>query len=848
MVARFWPYPILFAGFFSLGLLRPELPGILLELFEGVMSNVATFQGVCDGFSALFAFFAVPFLGNFCDGVGRKPGLTISAVCSSAPIIILCAYQLFSLPKTLTLILYFLGNFICRVTTQSVVFSYIADCSSIEKRSAALVEAGGVLYLAQTAGPTVAKYLSRQNSLLIGSALCLAGIAYSFVLPESHHPNAMGNAASYGSITDAEKGSATSVPPQGNQQHNAHQGGQGKGVFVGLKFLATTRLYIAIAAILLCSQMAMSGVGQIYYLYLTEEFHFQRTDNLLCAMIGGAQTCVIMLLIQPRLTKFVSLSTAMAFAMANYCVYCLGLSFIVRNREEVFLLIIFYGFAAVMFSSTNALLASVTMPHQLGLAMGALAAIKAFASGFGSLLFGVFFGAMVRLKQSHGEFLFGALKTTSLPLLVGCIMAGCVVVACLFLPLDRKSASKKWKDSIINVITMHRVLSAAGAHTNNEEYHYLPSHIALPNHLFKRLEEELHALNPSTKPPPSPASRGGQGPHPPRAKLFWHHDTKGLPRTPKFVSGDDHEEADVLAVPRPPDRSGPERLQLGLGLAAFVVIALFACKGIGHAIEKSPSQAVVFPLQAMASPARHQHLAVIALLGPPGVGKSALSRHISPDFDFVHVGTGDLIRDEINAKTEIGNRTAAIVHEGKLVDDETVTLLIEKRLHTLNSSARGIILDGFPRRLSQAKLLDSGKFDIPRLAAVVSVTMPDDILDIRRSGRRICPVCGATYNLHEVDQDGFYLKARLPCNGRCCNENATLVTRPDDDEKIAADRMRVYHEENPAMVAYYRAAKILIEVEKKRQMKILYKELKPELSELVHIDQKRQKKHHSKSD
>jgi len=173
--------------------------------------------------------------------------------------------------------------------------------------------------------------------------------------------------------------------------------------------------------------------------------------------------------------------------------------------------------------------------------------------------------------------------------------------------------------------------------------------------------------------------------------------------------------------------------------------------------------------------------------------------------------------------------------------------LSKKKLTELQSTTSGIILDGFPRRLSQAELLDSGEFNIPSLAAVVSVTMPDNILALRRSGRRICPVCGATYNLHAVDQDGYYLKARLPCNGRCCVENATLIPRADDEPQIAADRMRVYHEENPAMLDYYRRQKNLVEIEKTRQMKVVYKDIKPRLEELVDKAERRQRKQQKRS-
>jgi len=237
-------------------------------------------------------------------------------------------------------------------------------------------------------------------------------------------------------------------------------------------------------------------------------------------------------------------------------------------------------------------------------------------------------------------------------------------------------------------------------------------------------------------------------------------------------------------------------------------------------------------------------MVVISLLGPPGIGKGALSRHLSPDFDIVHVSTGDLIRQEIAQKTPIGLRVQAQVARGKLLPDEVVAQLIEKKFKELAESSeshQGILLDGFPRQLSQAQLLESGRFNIPPLAAVISITMPDEMLDIRRSGRRICPKCAATYNLHEVDQGPYHLRPRLPeKEGKCDNDGAELISRPDDEPTIASMRMREFHDFTPPMIEFYRKKGILIEVEKQRQMKHIYKEIKPELERLVLTSQKSQ--------
>jgi adenylate kinase len=234
---------------------------------------------------------------------------------------------------------------------------------------------------------------------------------------------------------------------------------------------------------------------------------------------------------------------------------------------------------------------------------------------------------------------------------------------------------------------------------------------------------------------------------------------------------------------------------------------------------------------------RLKGMCVVAVIGPPGIGKGALSRHITPDFDIIHVSTGELIRKEIAMKTDIGLRVQAQVARGKLVPDEVVAALIEKKFKELAEAPefhQGVLLDGFPRQLSQAELLESGRFNIPPLSAVISVSMPDEILDIRRSGRRICPECAATYNLHEVDQGAYHLRPRLPDKeGKCVNDGQELIARPDDDMSVATARMRDFHTLAPPMIEFYRKKGVLIEVEKQRQMKHIYKEIKPELERLV---------------
>lgn len=379
----------------------------------------------------------------------------------------------------------------------------------------------------------------------------------------------------------------------------------------------------------------------------------------------------------------------------------------------------------------------------------------------------------------------------------------------------------------------------------------------------------------------------------------------GVPAAPKFVHdhATDKERSNPFAVQTPPARTNSSRIML-LATLVFLIGACLALVSVsGHLLtdgaepaaapavpavpalpepssptpslpetttpsstSSSPASASALISLAAAHPSKmpgikcpngrvvnSPPLTIVALLGPPGVGKGAFSRHLGPAHGLLHVSTGELIRVEIAAKSEIGLKVQSIVRSGGLVDDDIVVQLIEKQLKTvedmrasgkadpeLGEVPRGVILDGFPRRLSQSQLLDSGAFAIPQLAAVISFTMRDDILAERRSGRRFCPVCGRTYNLHGVDKEGYFLPPRLPQHSdlsTCSFDGAKLLTRPDDEPSVADERMASYHAETPPMIDYYKKQGNLLEIEKKRGAGVLFRTLKPKLATLVQKSQ-----------
>lgn len=249
---------------------------------------------------------------------------------------------------------------------------------------------------------------------------------------------------------------------------------------------------------------------------------------------------------------------------------------------------------------------------------------------------------------------------------------------------------------------------------------------------------------------------------------------------------------------------------------------------------------------ASASKHKQFQFVTIALLGPPGVGKSALSRHLGPYYNFAPLSTGNLIRAEIKAGSVLGKKISSIVNAGGLVEDEIVLQLVENELTRLFereahlpplNRTRGVIFDGFPRRLSQCQLLSHlppGIENIPPLAAVISVDMPDTILAERRAGRRVCPSCGASYNLHAIQHDGYDLRVRAPKDGiHCDKDGSVLVSRPDDEESVANQRMTIFHQDNVPMVEYYKSLGILIEAEKRQGAKHVFIGFRRNLTRLI---------------
>lgn len=194
----------------------------------------------------------------------------------------------------------------------------------------------------------------------------------------------------------------------------------------------------------------------------------------------------------------------------------------------------------------------------------------------------------------------------------------------------------------------------------------------------------------------------------------------------------------------------------------------------------------------------------ILLLGAPGVGKGTQSDELVKLWGIPHISTGNLLRAHRDQGTDLGKLADSLMNEGKLVPDTLVNQMVAVRLSEPDT-ARGFILDGFPRTLAQADWLDGWLATRADTLPVVAVSIKVDYTHLlqRITGRRTCPVCGTIYNV--------FLKPPK-VEGVCDLEGATLVQRSDDTELCFDGRMRTYESLTAPVIEHYRALSRFVEV------------------------------------
>lgn len=193
--------------------------------------------------------------------------------------------------------------------------------------------------------------------------------------------------------------------------------------------------------------------------------------------------------------------------------------------------------------------------------------------------------------------------------------------------------------------------------------------------------------------------------------------------------------------------------------------------------------------------------AVLLLLGPPGAGKGTQARLLEERFGLVQLSTGDLLRAAVAAGTEAGRAAGAVMASGGLVSDAIVLAILKERM-AAPDTARGVILDGFPRTAVQAEALDEllaaqGQ----RINAAIALEVDDAAMVERIAGRSSCAACG----------EGYHDRFKPPVVAGVCDQcgGTEFKRRADDRAETVGARLAAYHEQTAPLIAYYDARGVL---------------------------------------
>ena len=206
----------------------------------------------------------------------------------------------------------------------------------------------------------------------------------------------------------------------------------------------------------------------------------------------------------------------------------------------------------------------------------------------------------------------------------------------------------------------------------------------------------------------------------------------------------------------------------------------------------------------------------IIMLGAPGAGKGTQAKQIAAKYEIPHISTGDIFRANIKEGTALGMEAKSYMDKGQLVPDElTVKILLDRV--SKDDCKDGYVLDGFPRTIPQADVLDKAVSELnDKIDYAINVDVKDDNIIRRMSGRRACLNCGATYHIVNVPPKK---------EGICDTCGSELVIRDDDKEETVKARLLAYHEQTQPLIDYYNNKGILKEVDGTKDMNDVFADI-----------------------
>lgn len=182
------------------------------------------------------------------------------------------------------------------------------------------------------------------------------------------------------------------------------------------------------------------------------------------------------------------------------------------------------------------------------------------------------------------------------------------------------------------------------------------------------------------------------------------------------------------------------------------------------------------------------------IFGAPGSGKGTYASRLQAKLGVDVIAMGDIFRELLKEDSELGRKVKVYVEKGLLVPDEIVVEVLKQRLSKI-PKGKGFILDGYPRTLEQAKILEG----ITKIDVILLLDVPDWIIIERLSSRRICRNCGTVYNIR-------FLKPKV--EGICDKCGGPLYQRSDDNPEVIKKRLQVYQEQTRPLLEYFKAKKV----------------------------------------
>ncbi len=194
----------------------------------------------------------------------------------------------------------------------------------------------------------------------------------------------------------------------------------------------------------------------------------------------------------------------------------------------------------------------------------------------------------------------------------------------------------------------------------------------------------------------------------------------------------------------------------------------------------------------------------IIMLGAPGAGKGTQAKMIADKYQIPHISTGDIFRANIKNGTELGKEAKKYMDQGLLVPDElTVKILLDRVAQP--DCANGYVLDGFPRTIPQAEVLDKALTKLnDKIDYAINVDVPDENIVKRMSGRRACVACGSTYHIEHIPPKK---------EGVCDKCGEPLILRDDDKPETVLNRLKVYHDQTQPLIDFYTGKGVLKSVD-----------------------------------